>query len=336
MAADPASERQGGVRDLMGIDPPWAWGCARRGDGSYSSAVPGGALLTMRGFPVTWRHEAERESLDASSGPRRRHPLCPESHAGSCIWAMPAPHCSTCCWRATAGGASSCASRTPIPSAAARSPTTRSVADLRWLGIDWDAGPDRRMRAGPTASRSAGPLRALLRACSSARGRVYPCFCTALELELSRRAQLAAGQPAALRGHLPRSSPPAERARALRPGAQPDPALPGAARGSAYRIHRLRARRAELRSAMTSGISWCGGPTAVPRSSSPTPSTMPPMGVTQRCAVRITSPIRRGSCCSWPLSACRRPHYGHVALLRRGRRRAAVQAPWGGERARVP
>ena len=68
------------------------------------------------------------------------------------------------------------------------------MADLRWLGLEWDAGPDREDEHGPyrqsqRASRYAQDLKALERA-----GAVYPCFCTALELELSRRAQLAAGR----------------------------------------------------------------------------------------------------------------------------------------------
>jgi glutamyl-tRNA synthetase len=69
------------------------------------------------------------------------------------------------------------------------------MADLRWLGIDWDAGPDREDERGPYRQSQRGALYAQYFAELEARGAVYPCFCTPLELELSRRAQLAAGRP---------------------------------------------------------------------------------------------------------------------------------------------
>jgi len=69
------------------------------------------------------------------------------------------------------------------------------MADLHWLGIDWDAGPDREDERGPYRQSQRGALYAHYYAELAARGAVYPCFCTPLELELSRRAQLAAGRP---------------------------------------------------------------------------------------------------------------------------------------------
>jgi len=68
-------------------------------------------------------------------------------------------------------------------------------ADIAWLGLQWDEGPD---RGGPSAPYRQSErtafyehyLQQLERA-----GAVYPCFCTPLELELSRRAQLASGRP---------------------------------------------------------------------------------------------------------------------------------------------
>lgn len=68
-------------------------------------------------------------------------------------------------------------------------------ADLAWLGVHWQEGPD---IGGPK-----GPYRQSERVASYdlhlqqlvEKGRVYPCFCTALELEVSRKAQLAAGRP---------------------------------------------------------------------------------------------------------------------------------------------
>jgi glutamyl-tRNA synthetase len=81
---------------------------------------------------------------------------------------------------------------------AARSSAAHEAAllrDLRWLGFEWDAGPDREDASGPyrqsaRAARYDADFAALERA-----GRAYPCFCTPEELELSRRAQASAGRP---------------------------------------------------------------------------------------------------------------------------------------------
>src|SRR5215469_1592116 len=73
--------------------------------------------------------------------------------------------------------------------------TTALMADLRWLGIEWDAGPDREDERGPYRQSQRTALYTRYFAELERRDVVYPCYCTALELELSRRAQLAAGQP---------------------------------------------------------------------------------------------------------------------------------------------
>jgi glutamyl-tRNA synthetase len=69
------------------------------------------------------------------------------------------------------------------------------LEDLRWLGLDWDAGPDRDDGRGPYRQSQRGAFyeryfEALERAQA-----VYPCFCTPLELEAARRAQLGSGRP---------------------------------------------------------------------------------------------------------------------------------------------
>ena len=74
--------------------------------------------------------------------------------------------------------------------------------DLRWLGIDWDEGP-RSPGATPGSCGANGPYRQSQRAevygpllaRLEAQNLAYPCFCSPAELELSRRAQLAAGRP---------------------------------------------------------------------------------------------------------------------------------------------
>lgn len=73
--------------------------------------------------------------------------------------------------------------------------TAALSADLRWLGIEWDAGPDREDERGPYRQSQRGAIYAQQLARLERAGAVYPCFCTPLELELSRRAQLSSGQP---------------------------------------------------------------------------------------------------------------------------------------------
>lgn len=68
-------------------------------------------------------------------------------------------------------------------------------ADLHWLGLDWDEGPGREADLGPYRQSQRqhiyeGYFDQLLES-----GAAYPCFCTQQELELSRKAQLAAGRP---------------------------------------------------------------------------------------------------------------------------------------------
>ncbi len=69
------------------------------------------------------------------------------------------------------------------------------LRDLGWLGLEWDAGPDREDTLGPYRQSERHALYAGYFAELEQRAAVYPCFCTPLELELSRRARLAAGKP---------------------------------------------------------------------------------------------------------------------------------------------
>jgi glutamyl-tRNA synthetase len=73
--------------------------------------------------------------------------------------------------------------------------TEALIADLRWLGMNWDAGPDHEDSKGPYRQSQRGALYDRYFAELEKRGSVYPCFCTPLELEASRRAQLASGRP---------------------------------------------------------------------------------------------------------------------------------------------
>lgn len=68
-------------------------------------------------------------------------------------------------------------------------------ADLQWLGLNWDEGPD---VGGPHQSYRQMQRRTIYEewlAKLDAAGLTYPCFCTPAELNIARKAQLAAGKP---------------------------------------------------------------------------------------------------------------------------------------------
>ena len=69
------------------------------------------------------------------------------------------------------------------------------VADLKWLGFDWDEGPDVGGPSAPYSQSQRGDFyRALFHRLESER-RAYPCYCTPEDLELSRKLQRMAGKP---------------------------------------------------------------------------------------------------------------------------------------------
>jgi len=69
------------------------------------------------------------------------------------------------------------------------------LEDLHWLGLDWDAGPDREDDRGPYRQSRRGALYDRFFEALELQDAVYPCFCTPLELEATRRAQLGSGRP---------------------------------------------------------------------------------------------------------------------------------------------
>src|SRR5689334_19559554 len=88
--------------------------------------------------------------------------------------------------------------------------TQAVLSDLRWLGIDWDAGPDREDERGPYRQSQRAAIYAQHFAVLELKGAVYPCFCSAVELEISRRAQLASGKPPRYAGTCSGLSPEAQ------------------------------------------------------------------------------------------------------------------------------
>jgi len=67
------------------------------------------------------------------------------------------------------------------------------LRELAWLGLEWDAGPDREDARGPYRQSARGAVYDAAWQRLLAAGRAYPCYCTPLELELSRKAALARG-----------------------------------------------------------------------------------------------------------------------------------------------
>ena len=67
--------------------------------------------------------------------------------------------------------------------------------DLLWLGLGWDEGPGMPGVSGPYRQSERSDIYAPLLARLETDDQAYPCFCSSVELELSRRAQLAAGRP---------------------------------------------------------------------------------------------------------------------------------------------
>ena len=67
--------------------------------------------------------------------------------------------------------------------------------DLHWLGLDWREGPGVGGAQAPYAQSQRAAIYAAKSAALEAQGKVYPCFCSTLELEMARKAQSAAGRP---------------------------------------------------------------------------------------------------------------------------------------------
>ena len=69
------------------------------------------------------------------------------------------------------------------------------LEDLRWLGLQWDEGPDIGGPRGPYRQSERLHLYRSYAAELIAAGSAYHCFCSAEQLERERQAALAAGQP---------------------------------------------------------------------------------------------------------------------------------------------
>jgi glutamyl-tRNA synthetase len=69
------------------------------------------------------------------------------------------------------------------------------MRDLRWLGLDWDEGPEAGGAAGPYWQSQRTEIYARHYATLLSQGMAYPCFCSEARLAVLRKSQAAAGQP---------------------------------------------------------------------------------------------------------------------------------------------
>ena len=81
------------------------------------------------------------------------------------------------------------------------------LRDLRWLGLDWDEGPDVGGAHGPYRQSERLHLYASYANELLAREAAYYCFCSAAQLESDREQAVAAGRPALYPGTCRRLSP---------------------------------------------------------------------------------------------------------------------------------
>ena len=82
-----------------------------------------------------------------------------------------------------------------------RESETSIIKDLKWLDLDWDEGPNAGGEAGPYRQSERMDLyqKHLEQLLES--GKVYPCYCTAEELEQRRSEQLERGEATHYNGH---------------------------------------------------------------------------------------------------------------------------------------
>ncbi len=69
------------------------------------------------------------------------------------------------------------------------------MVEMRWLGLDWDEGPDIGGPSAPYSQAERGDIYRTLFERLEADARAYPCYCTPEDLELSRKLQRMAGKP---------------------------------------------------------------------------------------------------------------------------------------------
>jgi glutamyl-tRNA synthetase len=94
------------------------------------------------------------------------------------------------------------------------------MAEMRWLGLNWDEGPDIGGPSAPYSQAERGEFYRTLFAQLEVNGQAYPCYCMAEDLELSRKLQRMSGKPPRYAGtcrHLTAAQRADREARGLKP-----------------------------------------------------------------------------------------------------------------------
>jgi glutamyl/glutaminyl-tRNA synthetase len=122
---------------------------------------------------------------------------------------------------------SCCASKIPTRRGRTDASLQIILAGLRWLGIDWDEGPEKGGDFGPYFQMQRLELYAAAAQRLLAEGKAYPCYCTTEEIEAGREALKA--QKSGFYGYNGRCRNLTAAARGVRAaGAQAERALPHA------------------------------------------------------------------------------------------------------------
>jgi len=90
------------------------------------------------------------------------------------------------------------------------------LEDLRWLGLEWQEGPEVDGPHGPYSQSEREAVYRHYYALLEQQEQVYPCFCSPAELALARKVQLSAGQPPRYAGTCARLSEAEREARRAR------------------------------------------------------------------------------------------------------------------------
>jgi glutamyl-tRNA synthetase len=96
------------------------------------------------------------------------------------------------------------------------------MEDLRWLGLDWDEGPDVGGPFAPYRQSERGSFYEEVLASLRAMGAIYPCFCSEERLEALRGEQAARGEPPRYDGRC-RRLPPGEAKKRMASGSSEKP-----------------------------------------------------------------------------------------------------------------
>jgi len=81
------------------------------------------------------------------------------------------------------------------------------LKDMRWMGLAWDEGPQSDLANPDYFQSKRGEVYVRYYDQLERTGLAYPCFCTATELEISRKVQLSSGQPPRYNGKCGRLNP---------------------------------------------------------------------------------------------------------------------------------